>query len=421
MNPGTEPDPMPASPSTLPVPLAADTTPDAAADATLPVRTCPNCGAAIHGPYCYACGQSEKGMIRHLSEVLSDLADIVFNVDSRIFRSLWDLYLRPGFLTTEYLAGRRARYVTPFRLFFFLCVIAFFAVQLTFDVDDASKIVRLDPRGSTGAGAQDAAEIDRRAEVALAALGATEAITPTSTTAHARLESKRAKILAEAEQRKAKLAAPPAAADPPAAASADAEDAPAADKPDLDVSMFNVGGKAWDAQTNPLRIGWLPESLNKRFNQTLEHMRDNLRTAPSNPGRLVAGLFSVLPQTLFVLMPLFAVLLKLVYLFKRRLYMEHLLVALHSHAFIFLSLLLLAVLALAREAASPVPALRAVLGWLIAAVWIWLPLYLLLMQRRVYRQNWFVTLLKFNVVGLCYLIMVSFGLVGAVLASLAIT
>ncbi len=69
-------------------------------------------------------------MIRHLSEVMSDLADIVFNVDSRIFRSLWDLYVRPGYLTGEYLAGRRARYVTPFRLFFFLSIIAFFSMQM---------------------------------------------------------------------------------------------------------------------------------------------------------------------------------------------------------------------------------------------------------------------------------------------------
>ncbi|MBK7012472.1 MAG: DUF3667 domain-containing protein [Xanthomonadales bacterium] len=123
------PPPLPPSPS----PLSAQATADAEFTAPLPdspLRTCPNCGAPAHGPYCYACGQSEKGMIRHLSEVMSDLADIVFNVDSRIFRSLWDLYFRPGYLTTEYVAGRRARYVTPFRLFFFLSIIAFFSMQM---------------------------------------------------------------------------------------------------------------------------------------------------------------------------------------------------------------------------------------------------------------------------------------------------
>jgi len=48
--------------------------------------------------------------------------DTVFNIDSRVFRSLFPLYFRPGYLTLEYFAGRRVRYVTPFRLFFFLCL-----------------------------------------------------------------------------------------------------------------------------------------------------------------------------------------------------------------------------------------------------------------------------------------------------------
>ena len=47
---------------------------------------------------------------------------------------------------------------------------------------------------------------------------------------------------------------------------------------------------------------------------------------------MVDALFNVLPQTLIVLMPIFALMLKIAYWFKRRLYMEHLIVALHSHA-----------------------------------------------------------------------------------------
>jgi hypothetical protein len=94
-----------------------------------PAKPCANCGAPMYGPFCYACGQPEKGMIRHLASVMADVADTIFNVDSRIFRSVPALYFRPGFLTNEYFAGRRTRYVTPFRLFFFLSVIAFFAIQ----------------------------------------------------------------------------------------------------------------------------------------------------------------------------------------------------------------------------------------------------------------------------------------------------
>ena len=102
-------------------------------------------------------------------------------------------------------------------------------------------------------------------------------------------------------------------------------------------------------------------------------------------------------------MPLFAVLLKIVYIFKRRLYMEHLMVALHSHAFIFMSLLLLALISLLRSWTTTfAPDLDPAYNILRAAIWIWLPMYLFLMQKRVYRQGWFFTTLKFSMIGICY-------------------
>src|ERR1044072_5422592 len=100
------------------------------------VKPCANCGAPMHGPYCYACGQPEKGMIRQLASVMADVLDTIFNIDSRVFRSLVPLYFRPGYLTLEYFAGRRVRYVTPFRLFFFLCIIAFFAIQIALNLNN---------------------------------------------------------------------------------------------------------------------------------------------------------------------------------------------------------------------------------------------------------------------------------------------
>src|SRR5215475_9205862 len=70
---------------------------------------CANCGAPLLGPHCYACGQPVKGMVRHLSSILADAADTILNIDSRIFRTLGPLLVKPGYLTNEYLAGRRVR------------------------------------------------------------------------------------------------------------------------------------------------------------------------------------------------------------------------------------------------------------------------------------------------------------------------
>jgi hypothetical protein len=117
-----------------PTPLPPPPTPSAAPQWAQ--KLCANCGAPMHGPYCYACGQPEKGMIRQLASVMHDVLDTVFNIDSRVFRSLLPLYFRPGYLTLEYFAGRRVRYVTPFRLFFFLCLVAFFAIQIALNLSD---------------------------------------------------------------------------------------------------------------------------------------------------------------------------------------------------------------------------------------------------------------------------------------------
>src|SRR3546814_11084780 len=93
--------------------------------------------------------------------------------------------------------------------------------------------------------------------------------------------------------------------------------------------------------------------------------------------------------SLFVLTPVFALMLKVAYIFKRRLYREHLLVARHSHAFLCLTLLLVFLtMALQRWLAPEAGALRSMFTWIEVLLWCWMPLYLLLMQKRAYGQGW---------------------------------
>jgi hypothetical protein len=80
-------------------------------------HTCLNCGAALSGPYCAACGQPDSETNITLRGMLAELAEDVLNWDSRFLTSVRQLLLKPGFLTTEYLAGHRARHAPPFRLF----------------------------------------------------------------------------------------------------------------------------------------------------------------------------------------------------------------------------------------------------------------------------------------------------------------
>jgi len=167
----------------------------------------------------------------------------------------------------------------------------------------------------------------------------------------------------------------------------------------------------WDPQQHPVSIGWLPDFANRHLQQMLLHLHANLAALSGSDDarklevaeRITAGVFAVLPLTMFVLMPIFALLLKLVYLFRRRLYMEHLIVALHSHAFLFLGLLLGVSLHLLGGWLTPHAGwLGAPLRWLTWGLWLWAPVYLLIMQKRIYRQGWPMTVLKYLLVGGCY-------------------
>jgi hypothetical protein len=211
----------------------------------------------------------------------------------------------------------------------------------------------------------------------------------------------------------ASLAAPPAAA---------------AVNPDSDTKPRDTTRKAFESESEPVRIAWLPDVANARLTALGRQFQKNWRTfkhgdpaaSAEAKQRMINGVFGTLPPTMFVLIPVFAALLKLFYVFRRRLYMEHLIVALHSHAFMFLSLLLITLVGMLSTWLRPHAAWTGyALGWLQAALILWLPTYLLIMQKRVYRQGWPMTLLKFWFVGWCYFWLLLFALVVALVLGVA--
>jgi hypothetical protein len=160
--------------------------------------------------------------------------------------------------------------------------------------------------------------------------------------------------------------------------------------------------------------------MNQALNEEIGVLIRKARKLEDDPAPFIRQMFALAPQALFLILPLFALLLKVFYLFKRRLYMEHLIVALHSHSFICLSMLMLVALYKLGEWTADWPVLPALFNVGYALAWIWLPLHLLLMQHRVYRQHWFVTLLLYGVIGTCYLVLLSFAMLFTMLVSLVI-
>jgi hypothetical protein len=398
--------PAPGTPTSEPQLAAPAAEPAPAA----PKILCANCGLELFGPHCYSCGQPVKGMVRHLSSILGDIADTILNIDSRIFRTLFPLYFRPGFLSVEYFAGRRVRYVTPFRLYFFLSVAAFLLIQTSLDSFDMSRVVQIDSDDKIAAALTPQEVVSRRDEALTElAAGQKEVDLPKKVTKHLdeaqerirEAADKRLDYLKSVEEAKAVGAPPP---------------------PNLPKGSITIKGIPWDPRTNPVHFNWLPDFVNDRLNRAMVRATENMERVGTDPKPLLLGAFSVLPQVLFVLMPLFALLLKIFYIFKRRLYMEHLIVALHSHSFIFISLLLMTIVGLIRGwSQTEAPALHQLLTWVLWVMGSWMPVYLFLMQKKVYRQGWFFTTIKFGMIGICYTILVSWGIAAAFLISLATT
>jgi len=90
-----------------------------------------NCGAALSGPFCAQCGQHDVDYHRSIWHIIEDFAEGFFHLDGKFFRSVRYLFTRPGFLTREFIAGRRARYANPIRFYIFASFLFFVISALT--------------------------------------------------------------------------------------------------------------------------------------------------------------------------------------------------------------------------------------------------------------------------------------------------
>ena len=113
---------------------------------------CGNCGAAMGGAFCHVCGQKATGPDVSLHDFFHEAFHEFAHVDGKIVQTLRLLLTKPGLLTKEFLSGRRARYVSPLRvylvcslLFFALAALAPEAAQPFFRVTKADGEAGLDP------------------------------------------------------------------------------------------------------------------------------------------------------------------------------------------------------------------------------------------------------------------------------------
>jgi hypothetical protein len=107
---------------------------------------CPECATVLVGEHCHGCGEKRPGArdltVRHFfSEAAQELTSVEH---SKLFHTVWALLLRPGFLTNEWKAGRRKRYLKPLNLCLGILAVSLFAYSIykpvsTFDLETLLK------------------------------------------------------------------------------------------------------------------------------------------------------------------------------------------------------------------------------------------------------------------------------------------
>jgi hypothetical protein len=356
---------------------------------------CLNCGAHLRGQYCWQCGQRARNRLISLWELIREAFGDLFELDSRLWKTVVPLLVKPGLLTHDYLQGRRARYMPPFRMYLVLSLlfflVAFFNPRETFSIF-------YDPQTLAEAEEEDRRRASEEAERVREELASEGIIVGGDETSEELQDQLREELASEgiivggdetSEELQDQLRED---LDNGFNIRIDGEGAPEAD---CNVDEFKIDGPEW------LKRRLTPE----RIVQVCEQVRKD------NGRQFVANLIDNIPIALIVLLPIMAFVLKALYPLSRRYYVEHLLFFVHFHAFFFMILVLQIVLA-RSFAVLPIPDAIGVL--IIVAASFYVPVYLFVAMRRVYGQGRAITALKYIVLTISYLAGFTVTMLGAV-------
>ncbi len=343
---------------------------------------CLNCGTAVTGQYCGQCGQRATTRLISLWELVSDAFGDLFELDSRLWRTMIPLLIRPGLLTRDYLQGRRARYMPPFRMYLVLSLL-FFVIAF-FDPHDQLAIFYETPAESADVDASPDSAGRQEAREALEALVAEGVLDASVLGPDGPLADDRPTANAERPA--------PGVSEPPGVSIRFNDD---------DAECFSADGD-FDAA---------PEWFKRRFTKArMEQVCERVKAAgAAGVGREV---LDNMPIALLVLLPIMAFVLKLMYPLSRRYYVEHLLFFVHFHAFLFVLITLqilwtrLIVLIGLHDAIAVLP---------VVATSFYVPVYLYKSMRRVYGQGHLWTTLKFVALTATYLFMLTIMIAAALL------
>ncbi|PKP06774.1 MAG: hypothetical protein CVU10_04235 [Bacteroidetes bacterium HGW-Bacteroidetes-5] len=265
-----------------------------------PVIICKNCDTSFQGHYCPNCGQSVKDLDIPFKVLIFDIMANMWAFDTRVFKTLKSLLFKPGDMALDYVAGRRARYMPPFRLYIFISFIFFLLLNIS-----VTKSVNRD---------WDLLTVRERSDTVK----------------------------------------------------------------DVRNSVISITKDSDSESDNKL----------KNFIEKIE----------SNKGYYVTRFLTILSWSMFLLMPLYAFFLWLLFRKNQRFFLGHFIFAINQHALLFIIFITLLSINLIFPHKSTFPE-----SWLLLLF----PIYIVIGSRKLYSRKWISTILRLTTVQFMYMLVLS--------------
>lgn len=329
-------------------------------------KNCLNCNAQVAGRYCHVCGQENVEIEESFLQLASHFAYDIIHYDGKFWKTLKVLLLKPGFLTREYLRGKRASYLHPIRMYVFTSAV-FFIVLFGF-------IIKKDS-------VQEASEAMNKQQVNERIAQLQDSLRQTKDSARI------VKVQEEIHGLQLRV---------------NKNDGFAIDF-SMDDSTQNksTGGKSklpatieeYEARQDSLpeadKDSWLESVINKK--QIVVNSKYGGNDKRFQEDFLEKSLHAI-PQIMFVTLPFLALVLWLLYVRRRKqyFYVDHLVLMVHIYIAIFISLLLMYGLGGLHSVSG-----WGIFSWLETIAGIYIFLYCFLAMRNFYRQGYIKTSIKY--------------------------
>lgn len=319
-------------------------------------KNCLNCGTIVNGRYCHICGQENILPKQNFWTLTKHFVFDVFHFDGKFFDTLKPLFSAPGRLSKDYILGKRARYLDPIRMYLFTSAIFFLIFY------------NIGPRDTFNAEDQYVSKAER---LELASRLLKDSVDPSTL-------SKLSFLLDTSVNLKLVNTVPNT----------------------KDTGVIRIEGRTYVLKSgdfiqtdSALKSNWLIQKIAIKLNNKIKENDNNIRRVSEDFGR---EFIHKLPYLLFISLPLFALVLKLLYASKKGFYYsDHAVFTLHHYILSFLLLLLAIIFLFLKERAG-----WAVFDWLVFLVFVVWPLYLYLAMKRFYQQGWLKTFFKFILLNL---------------------